>query len=94
MDVLIEDLFTGSYLFRLSSDRMAILLTNKNIAQPVAPHDRGTVSLVLIIQPKNIEVLRLLFTAPRYVIGAVKDRLQKIAGMNLIVPIKTSRQFK
>jgi len=73
---------------------MAILLTNKNIAQPIAGRAGGTVSLVLVLQPKNIEVLRLLFTAPRYVIGAVKDRLQKIAGMNLIVPIKTSRQFK
>jgi hypothetical protein len=55
--ILIEDLFTGSYLFRLFSDRTAILLPNKNIAQPVAPHDRGTVSLVIIIQPKNIELL-------------------------------------
>jgi len=55
--ILIEDLFTGSYPFRLFSDRTAILLPNKNIAQPVARRTGRTASSAFVVQPKNIEVL-------------------------------------
>jgi hypothetical protein len=55
--ILIEDLFTGSYLFRLFSDRTAILLPNKNIAQPISGRARRTASSAFVVQPKNIEVL-------------------------------------
>jgi hypothetical protein len=55
--ILIEDLFTGSYLFRLFSDRTAILLPNKNIAQPIAGRAGRTASSAPVVQPKNIELL-------------------------------------
>jgi hypothetical protein len=54
--ILIEDVFIGSYLSRLFSDRTAILLPNKNIAQPVVGRAGRTASSAFVVQPKNIEV--------------------------------------